>query len=374
MMKQAANNVKSSAAVLQELKELYRKLGYAQFKMSRFEEYDTYVQIKDFLISDKVITFTDINGKLLAMKPDVTVSIIKNTDDTQQAVQKVYYNENVYRVSGSDHAFKEIMQAGLECIGEIDAYNICEVIMLAVKSLAIVSSDFVLDISHMGFVTGLLSSAAFSAEETAAVLTAVSEKNAAELFSVCEKKGLSKELTEKIISLVSVYGPIKDVIARLDQICMNDEMKAAVHELSVICEALRESGLDEHIQLDFSVVNDMNYYNGIVFRGYIEGIPTGVLSGGRYDKLMHKMGKGAKAIGFAVYLDQLERLRKCEDGFDVDVLLCYDDSCTPAAVMAAVREITAGGKTVLAQKQATANLRYRQKMILTRGGAEVENG
>ena len=63
------------------LRSLYEKYGYSQFKMSKFEEYDLYVRNKDFLVSDNIITFTDTNGKLMALKPDVTLSIIKNSDD-----------------------------------------------------------------------------------------------------------------------------------------------------------------------------------------------------------------------------------------------------------------------------------------------------
>ena len=59
--------------------------------------------------------------------------------------------------------------------------------------------------------------------------------------------------------------------------------------------------------IDFSVVNDMNYYNGIVFKGYIKGIPAGILSGGQYDSLLVKMGRRSRAAGFAVYMDLLER-------------------------------------------------------------------
>ena len=60
------------------LRKLYQNYGYQSYKMSRFEEYDLYVRNKDFLVSDQVITFSDKNGKLLALKPDVTLSIIKN--------------------------------------------------------------------------------------------------------------------------------------------------------------------------------------------------------------------------------------------------------------------------------------------------------
>ena len=112
--------LKSEEQAVFELRALYRKYGYTQFKMSKFEEYDLYVKNKDFLVGDGVITFNDTDGKLLALKPDVTLSIIKNSKDESGGTQKVYYNENVYRISGSTHTFKEIMQTGLECIGAIE--------------------------------------------------------------------------------------------------------------------------------------------------------------------------------------------------------------------------------------------------------------
>ena len=68
------------------------------------------------------------------------------------------------------------------------------------------------------------------------------------------------------------------------------------------------------MQLDFSLVSNLNYYNGILFRGFVEGIPDSVLSGGQYDKLMRKMGKESRAIGFAVYLEELARLGGTENG------------------------------------------------------------
>ena len=135
--------------IIFSLRSLYSKHGYAPYKMSKFEEYDLYVKNKDFLISDSVITFTDTNGKLMALKPDVTLSIIKNSKDACETVQKLYYNENVYRISKGTKVFKEIMQVGLECIGNIDNYCIFEVLMLAAQSLKNISADAILDISHL---------------------------------------------------------------------------------------------------------------------------------------------------------------------------------------------------------------------------------
>ena len=88
--------LKFDEKIVYSLRSLYGKYGYAQYKMNKFEEYDLYVKNKDFLISDSVITFTDTNGRLMALKPDVTLSIIKNSKDIAGMVQKFYYNENKY--------------------------------------------------------------------------------------------------------------------------------------------------------------------------------------------------------------------------------------------------------------------------------------
>ena len=214
------NILTSGDTVTTSLGKLYRKFGYSRYKMSKFEEYDTYVENKDFLISDRVITFTDVNGKLLAMKPDVTISIIKNTDDSDSLVHKMYYKENVYRVSDSSHGFKEIMQMGLECIGEVDSYSICEVIMLAAKSLETISPSFCLDISHMGLVSAVLNEAGFGAAEKSRALSAIGEKNLPLLMAICEEKKLSADIVEKIpintmiIDLASAPGGVDIVAAR----------------------------------------------------------------------------------------------------------------------------------------------------------------
>ena len=94
------------------LRALYAEHGYEKYRMSKFDEYDLYVRNKDFLVSESVITFTDTDGKLLALKPDVTLSILKNAK-LQGGAMKVYYNENVYRVSKGTRTYKEIMQVGL---------------------------------------------------------------------------------------------------------------------------------------------------------------------------------------------------------------------------------------------------------------------
>ena len=83
-------NLKRDEAAVYRLRELYESRGYARYKMSKFEEYDLYVQNKSFLVSDHVITFTDLGGRLLALKPDVTLSMVKNCRVQPGGISKMH--------------------------------------------------------------------------------------------------------------------------------------------------------------------------------------------------------------------------------------------------------------------------------------------
>jgi len=352
-MKLKSEYMRTEEKVIFALRELYSKYGYAQFKMSKFEEYDLYVRNKDFLVSDSVITFNDTNGRLMALKPDVTLSIIKNSAETE-TVQKLYYNENVYRVSKNTHSFKEIMQTGLECIGNLGTYNICEVVTLAAKSLAAISENFVLDISHMGLISSVLDG--IDSETKKEILQYISEKNTHDLIALCDKENID---SSKIVALINVSGTAQEIKQKLAAIPFGENSKDAIDEINTVADILSSLPETNKIHFDFSIVNDMNYYSGIVFKGYIEGIPTGILSGGRYDLLMSKMGKKTGAIGFAVYLDFLERFMEETKEYDTDILLLYNDTDKLSEVLKTVDTLTSQGSRVLAQTSVPEGLKYK---------------
>ena len=292
------------------LRALYGKYGYAQYKMSKFEEYDLYVKNKDFLVSDNIITFTDTDGKLMALKPDVTLSIIKNSKDLLEGLTKVYYNENVYRVSKGTKSFKELMQVGLECLGAVDRDAITEVLLLASLSLDKISDNYLLDISSLDVAKGIMDDAGISYQGEKEILSFLAEKNVQGVALVCDREGVSADKAEMVKKLVTVYGSPKKVMGELKALKVSDKTAAAISELDRVIDGITERGIVDKVNIDFSVVNNMKYYNGIVFKGFVEGIPTGLLSGGQYDKLMEKMGKKSRAIGFAVYLDELGKLER----------------------------------------------------------------
>jgi len=340
------------------LRSLYRKYGYLPYKMSKFEEYEFYIRNKDFLISDRIITFNDTNGKLLALKPDVTLSIVKYGEDQPGCKQKVCYNENIYRISETTGQYKEIMQTGVECIGDIGLYDIFEMLSLAAQSLALISDEYILQISHLGILSAVLNDACPRQDFIQNALRYIAGKNMHDLARLCEAYGVSEEKTRLLSDFIGTYGKRSQVIHKLENLC-GETAASALQELKSLSLMLDTLPNSERIVFDFSVVNNMSYYNGIVFTGFLRGVSDGVLAGGQYDKLMQKLQRNAGAIGFAVYLDLLERLTASGNAYDVDVLLLYSDDTAPERICKTVQTLVAEGKSVSAQKSVPCKLRYK---------------
>jgi ATP phosphoribosyltransferase regulatory subunit len=349
------------------LRGLYRRHGYLPYKMSKFEEYDLYVRNKSFLASDRILTFTDTDGKLMALKPDVTLSILKNSRDGR-GLQKVYYQENVYRPSPTTHGYREILQAGLECIGNLDDYAVGEVVMLAARSLETISGEYLLDLSHLGVVSGLIAPLSLGEDSERAILQAMGEKNLPLLKKLAQTLALPDDLTDALCRLTTLYAPPEEALPVLHSLQRPGPSTAAVEELEHLCRLLAGYGLGPQLRLDFSMVSDLKYYNGIIFKGYLPGLAADVLSGGRYDGLLHKMGRSGSAIGFAVYLDQLERFYDDDEGYDADILLLYDDAMDAGAVAAAANALLACGKTVRIDREIPQDFRYRELRDLRKEG------
>ena len=363
--------LRNDEKAIYSLRELYRNFGYSQFKVGRFEEYDLYAKNKSFLVSENILTFTDTNGKLMALKPDVTLSIIKNISSDDKRTHKLYYNENVYRTSAESHGFKEIMQTGLECVGNIDAFAENEVIMLALKSLESISEDYILDISHMGLIEGALENLEISDSDKSALGGFVKSKNIAAICKLKNEGKITEQVCELLTALTKTYLNIEKALPIVKKFIYNDTMQSAYDELCNIAKTMKIYGLDKKLYFDFSIVNDRNYYDGVIFKGFINGIPDSVLSGGRYDRLLHKMGKKSSAIGFAVYLDRLERFGAYETEYDTDVLLVYDSDVDCKSIIDTVKLLNESGKTVMTASVADSTVRYRQLLKIGKGGIEI---
>ncbi|MGI6772037.1 MAG: hypothetical protein GX264_05410 [Clostridiales bacterium] len=283
-----------------KLRALFEQRGYRRYHTNRFEEYRFYLENLSFLRSEQVITFSDLDGRLMALKPDVTLSIAKNVDSSN-GLRKLYYIENVYRPNATGRSFAEINQMGLECIGPVGRKEVREVIHLAYESLKLTGEPFRLSISHVGFIAGLLKSLRVPPKHYAALFESIASKNPHGLLAAAEAAGIGSENIDYLKKAALLSGEAQSVLKQAELLCRNGEMQRSLNQIRHALEGLT----DPNILVDFSIRGDEDYYSGIMFCGYIEGKSRLVLSGGQYDNMMKKLHKSGRAIGFALTLNEL---------------------------------------------------------------------
>ena len=288
-----------------ELSCLYEQFGFQKYCMSKFEEYGFYSDNRDFLSTDGIIAFNNSAGKLMALKPDITLSIVKNARTLPHSNARYYYNENVYRIAEETHDCKEIKQCGVELLGDIDSDSTAEIVLLGLKSLEKIDSDFNLIISHIAFVSSALEDAGVKNAERRVILGFLKRKNRHDLIRWCNENGIEQSIVDRLIKISSVSGKLDAVLPLLKELVTDQKTALAYEELSNVYNSLKDSPLFDKLRLDLSVLNHLDYYNGILLQGYVKNSPAPVLSGGRYDSLAKKIRGDGGAFGFAVYLDGL---------------------------------------------------------------------
>ncbi len=345
------------------MRRLYELYGYTKYRMNKFEEYSFYLQNKNFLEHDRYITFNDLDGRLMALKPDVTLSIVKNA--THQGNQRIYYSESIFRTGKGSKEFAELKQTGLEYIGKIDICSTAEVLTLALKTLEILSDAYVLSISHMGVISAVLDQVK-DYKLKRKITNCLKSKNRHELAQVCADSGLCKTVTDTLLALVGIKGSFDSGIAVLKNM---DALKdlPAIKELCSLERVFANTQYYKHIQLDFSAVSSTEYYNGILLSGFVQGVATEVLTGGRYDNLLERMGKqGMQAMGFAVNFCYMEQLLRRQTNNKYCAVL-YDDNTDAAYLCLVLDSLTQNGKMVQAVTRSQYDGKAQEVIDITQG-------
>lgn len=362
------NKLRHDEGLVVNLRKLYESFGYRKFKMKKFEQYDLYLKNKSFLRNGNVITVTDPAGRLLALKPDITLSIVKNVRSASLP-QKFYYNENIYVADSEAGEIKELTQVGLEYFGNLDIRAMGEILLLAAKSLSDTDENYKIAISHMGIVTEVLDVARVDAVSQKQIFKLISQKNLHGIIDICSKLGLDDKIKEQLCGLVKIHGNLNDSISKASELYDGESSLVSISELSQLSEIIESFGLSDKFVLDFTVMNDVRYYNGLVFQGFINGIPKTVLSGGRYDNLVKSFGCDASAAGFAVMTDLLKEFCEQKPEYDCDVFLLYPSDVKPYSVLKAQLEINCNGESCVALCNEPEWLRYKRKIVMSADGS-----
>ncbi len=367
LLQQYINSLPIEDKLTIELAELFEKYGYKKYCMDKFEEYSFYSDNRDFLSGEGIIAFNNSDGRLMALKPDITLSIVKNSRISSDTLTKSYYNESVYRIGKNTHDYKEIKQTGVEVLGKLDAYSISEIILLALESLDKIDTENILSISHMSVISELIEKYNISRKLRKKIIEFIIGKNMHDLRKLLIENEID---ADKFIEIVSISGRIDCVVEKLEKFTTDGfDFEQAISDFKVISDTIRINDTDKNVTVDFSVLNNTDYYNGIIFQGFVKNAPNAVLAGGRYDNLANKIRKHTEAIGFAIYLDNLNLWYPNKKDFDTEIVIINNGS-DAAELLKCVKNLTDNGHSVKVEYKKPTD--YRFKTLYTFDGTLKE--
>lgn len=327
--------------VIEKLKNRFKTYGYKQVRTQTFESYDLYSAIAGTVPKNEMIKVIDPTGEVLVLRPDVTIPITRmaalNGKDAAMN-QRLFYVLDVFRQSEEQNSGKERTQAGVELFGEDSPEMDAEIIALAVHTMKDLGfANFTIEIGHAGFFKTLIEQAELSAENLETLQALIQSKNLIEIDPFLTKLDMDKGLKKAIQSIPLLYGKPGEVIQQANDIANNEQMKEILNNLQDVLDLLHAYGVENHVVFNFGLINNMNYYSGIIFQGFVDGIGKPVFMGGRYDHLGEQFASYMPAIGFAVEVDLVvhalnqQGLLPKQDA-TVDLLLRYESELQKEAL------------------------------------------
>lgn len=293
-----------------KLRELYEHHGFYEVVTPGLEFLDVFNVKGHSIPIEYMYKLVDTKGRLMVLRPDSTMPIarlIATRLKGEEMPIRLYYNQAVYSttrlMSGQSD---EIMQTGIELIGKSSLKADLEVITTAIQSLLKCNQKtFRLEIGHIGIFNTLVNSLNINDETKEQIRLFIESKNYPALNDLLDSLGDSYEVSV-IKQLPRLFGG-KNVFKKAMEIINDKETISILNYLEKIYINLQKLGFSDKITVDLGIVNRTDYYTGVVFKGYIEGLGEEVLSGGRYDSLLSKFGEDIGAIGFAINVDAVTK-------------------------------------------------------------------
>lgn len=296
------------------LKDLFTKNGYDEVVTPVFEYFDLFNSGIGKIPQYEMYLLTGGNGQLMVLRPDSTKPIARLVSTTLKGANlplRLYYNQAVYKRNISlNRKADEIMQFGGELIGVNGIESDIEMIRLAVESLKNICDDFLIEIGHIDFFKSIIKEKSDDIEFCENLRELVFNKNYPALDSFSDK--LSGEALNKLKLLPQLFGK-EEILDKAGKIFNDTTSAEALDYLRRLYNKLKELDIAGHICIDLGIVNDYDYYTGIVFKGYIKQSGDAVLSGGRYDTLYNDFGLKLPAVGFALNVDDLANKIKIDN-------------------------------------------------------------
>lgn len=332
----------SKSVIENKIMRVFSSHNYLKVETPTLEYYSLYCQGVGSVSEEKLFKLTDTDGRLLILRPDITLPIsrVVSTKIKPKGPEKYSYLGRSYTLcQDSKYRLREFTQAGVELINEPSVYGDVEMIAMAIEALTITGlENFLIDIGQVAFFNGIIESFDISEADKKSIAEHVYKKDIIGLQDLIDKNnnlngesinlsGVDREQLKILIKLPSLFGGI-EVLDEAEKFELNDKSLDALDNLRQIYDLLESRGLAKYVSFDLSLVNSMNYYSGIVFRGMTQSFGAPILAGGRYDGLSSAFRANLPSTGFAIGVDNiltaLERSGKSIEEFKTDYVIGYD--------------------------------------------------
>ena len=311
--------------VQDRLTRLFRQRGYREVSTPDTEFYDLFALTGSAIPQERMVKVWDSSGKLCVLRPDSTTPIARVAATKLRSLplpQRLYYDQTVYRAGPAHNGgSREIPQCGVELIGAAGPKADLEMIVTAIDALrACGAPRFHVELGHAGFFRDLAARLELGEEGTEQVRALIEGKNFAALSALLAPYA-GHPAAAALERLSRLFGG-EEVLGEAGQLAGPTQ---SVDYLRQLWDELSAAGYGQYVRFDLGMVHQIDYYTGVVFRGYVEGAGDAVLSGGRYDKLVEAFGRPAQATGFAVDVDAVASCLPCADLPRLELLIHFGD-------------------------------------------------
>jgi ATP phosphoribosyltransferase regulatory subunit len=295
----------------QELKDrieaVYASYGYRPIDTPLIEFYSTYASVFPSLKEEELYKFVDQDGMLLALRTDMTLPIARvcaTKYANSEPPFRFRYCSSVYKVRKSFAGKRnEVTDCGIELIG-LDEKSDLEVLSCALDVMAALPAEnCTLEIGNSDFFKLAVREAGIGSEDAAVLADLIDRKAMTDAMEKLDALHLNREAYDFFRRLPLLNG--RDALKDAARFAFAGSLQKETERFLKLEKDLEDLGYGGRFAFDLGKVPHLDYYTGIIFEGFVPGIGTAVLSGGRYDELLKKVGRDMPAIGFGVKVDYL---------------------------------------------------------------------
>lgn len=282
--------------------------GYSEIITPAVEYYDVFAQANPELDQDTMLKIVDKSGRICVARPDNTTPIARiaatRLDDAALPV-RLYYSQKVFRSVSGDHGHKgEFLQIGAELIGADGLHADLDILTAAFEALGSTGADnFRIELGHAEIYKALIEALGVDAATAESIRRLIENKSFAALGDVLTPYHNRPE-AKALYAMPQLFGGI-EVLDEVEVLTGNVRVLGAIAYLRRLYAALDEAGFGGSVMIDLGLVHEMDYYTGIMFRGYCGGAGAAILAGGRYNALCAKFGKDMPAGGFGIDVESV---------------------------------------------------------------------